>query len=332
MKKRPDGRLCKTITIDGKRHYFYGRSKQEINKKILAFEEESVKGRLFNDVADEWDGWHQEEVEISTTVAYRKPLREIKKRQKGEYLRSVTAKDIKAHLDELVAEDYSRKTISKYLSIYAQIFAYATERGWIDNNPAYIVSMPRTAKKAVRREPATKDEEKAVKEHIDLWLYPYFLLMTGMRKGEALAIRYGDIDREKKLIHVNKEISYEEGSAGKIKLPKTDAGIRDVPLLDELAKVLPEGKPDHYLFGNEHWMHKSAFARKWKKYTEQTGVRSTSHCFRHSYATLLYERGVDVKAAANVLGHKDETLTARLYEHFRETQLQSVFDKLNRPE
>ena len=331
MKKRKDGRLCKTITIDGKRHYFYGSSKQEINKKILAFEEESTKGKLFNDVADEWDAWHREEVSTATTVAYAHPLREIKARQEGEYIKAITAKDIKAHLNELILEDYSRKIISRYLSIYAQIFAYATERGWVDINTAKNVTMPRTAKKGLRREPATSGEEQAIKDNVDVWLFPYFVLMTGCRKGEALAIQFKDIDRKNKVIHITKAVSYEENSAGKIKLPKTDAGIRDVPLLDDLAKVLPKGKPNEYLFGGETWMHKSAFARKWQQYKLKTGVSTSPHCLRHSYATQLYEQGVDIKAAAYVLGHSDETLTSRLYEHFRENQLKTVYEKLNRP-
>lgn len=331
MKRRADGRLCQSVTIDGKRHFFYGKTKQEINQKILAFKSDSVKGRLFNEVADEWDGWHQEQVSTATTVAYKKPLQAIRERQRGVYIRSLTAKEIKAHLNELVAQDYSRKLIARYLSIYAQICSYATERGWIEYNPAKNVTMPRTAKKAVRRDPATADEEQAIRDNIDLWLYPYFILLTGCRKGEALAVQFRDIDRDRKVIHITKAVSYEENSEGKIKLPKTDAGIRDIPLLDELAKVIPEGKPDHYLFGGEHWMHKSAFARKWKRYCEQTGISTTPHCLRHSYATLLYEKGVDIKAAANVLGHSDEALTARLYEHFRQEQLQSVFEKLNRP-
>ena len=331
MKKRADGRYAKSITINGKRIFFYGKSANEINKKILAFQEETEKGRLFNDVADEWDAWHRDEVSTATTVAYAHPLREIKARQQNVYIRTLTAKDIKSHLNDLVLQDYSRKLIARYLSIYVQIGSYATERGWLDINPAKNVTMPRTAKKAVRRNPATEDEENAIRENIDLWLYPYFILMTGCRKGEALAVQFKDIDRERKVIHITKAISYEENSAGKIKLPKTDAGIRDVPLLDDLAKVLPKGKPNHYLFGGEHWLHKSAFARKWKSYCEQTGVSTTPHCLRHSYATLLYEKGVDIKAAANVLGHSDEALTARLYEHFREKQLQTVYDKLNRP-
>lgn len=331
MKRRSDGRLCQSVTIDGKRHFFYGTTKQEINRKILAFKTEAAKGRLFTDVADEWDEWHQEQVSTATTVAYRHPLRAIKERQRGVYIRALTAKEIKSHLNELVEQEYSRKLIARYLSIYAQICSYATERGWIEYNPAHNVSMPRTAKKTVRRDPATADEEKAIRDNIGLWLYPYFVLMTGCRKGEALAVQFKDIDRERKVIHITKAVSYEENSAGKIKLPKTDAGIRDIPLLDELAKVIPEGKPDHYLFGGEHWLHKSAFARKWKSFCEQTGISTTPHCLRHSYATLLYEKGVDVKAAANVLGHSDEALTARLYEHFRQEQLQSVFEKLNHP-
>lgn len=329
MTKRSDGRIVKAITINGKRKYFYGKSNKEINAKILAFKEEETKGKLFNDVAEEWEAWHENEVSVATTVAYAHPFREILAQQKDVRIRDLTAQDIKSHLNELVSQDYSRKIIARYLSIYSQICAYASERGWVDINVASNVNMPRTAKKGKKREPASASEEQAIIDNIDTWLYPYFILRTGMRRGEALGIQFKDIDRENKVIHITKAVSFEESSAGRIKLPKTDAGIRDVPLLDDLAKVLPNGKPNEYLFGGEHWLHKSAFTRRWNKFREQTGISASPHCLRHSYATALYESGVDVKAAANVLGHSDEALTARLYEHFRQEQLKNVFEKLN---
>ena len=48
MKKRPDGRYQKIITINGKKKAFYGKTIAEVNKKILAYEEEQSKGKLFS--------------------------------------------------------------------------------------------------------------------------------------------------------------------------------------------------------------------------------------------------------------------------------------------
>ena len=66
-----------------------------------------------------------------------------------------------------------------------------------------------------------------------MWALPYIALMTGMRRGEILALQWKDVDFEKNMIHVTKSIAY-EGNAPVVKNTKTKSGQRVVPLLNEL--------------------------------------------------------------------------------------------------
>lgn len=151
-------------------------------------------------------------VSFSTVRAYHAPTLAVIDRYGDLFVKDLAAKDIKEHLNELAEKQYSIKTIKKYYTIYSAALQYAAEQGEVETNVARNVSMPKFAKKSVIRDPATPEEEQIIRDNIDVWLLPYFLLMTGLRKGEALALTYSDIDREKRLIHVSKAVAYNHTS------------------------------------------------------------------------------------------------------------------------
>lgn len=328
---RPDGLHEAIRTIDGKRVAFRGKTDAEVERKMIAFRELKQRGKLFADVVEEWRELHDKEVSFATMRAYTAPTKAVVARHKGLYAKELTAKDIKEHLNELAAADYSIKTIKKYYTIYRSALQYAAEMGYVDNNVAVNVSMPKFAKKAVVRDPATESEEQAIRDNVDLWLLPYFLLMTGLRKGEALALTYGDIDRERKVIHVTKNLAYKYNTPY-IKEPKTAAGVRDVPLLDELAKHLPQGKASDFIFSvgdDNRPMSMMVFQRRWAAFQKATGINCTAHQLRHSFATMLYDADVDVKQAQDILGHTTEAMTRDVYTKISERKRRSAADNLN---
>lgn len=328
---RPDG-LHETVRwIDGKRVAFRGRTDAEVERKMIEFHERKAKGMLFADVVEEWKEQHDKAVSFSTVRAYSAPTKAVTERFKGVYAKDLTAKDIKAHLNEMSKQDYSIKTIKKYYTIYRSALQYAAEQGYVDTNVAANVTMPQFAKKSVVRDPATEAEGQLIRDNVDLWLLPYFLLMTGLRKGEALALTYGDIDRENKVIHITKSLAYKYNTPY-IKEPKTAAGVRDVPLLDELAPHIPNGKSNEFIFspdGENRPMSMMVFQRKWANFQKATGITCTAHQLRHSFATMLYDADVDVKQAQDILGHTTEAMTRDVYTKISERKRKSAADNLN---
>lgn len=326
---RADGvTLQHAITIDGKRKHFYGRTDEEIDQKIAAYYQTLNRGKLFSEVLEEWQAVHGETVTPATQRAYLAPSRAALERFGNVPVKDITAKEIKTVLTEMARQGYSIKTIKKYYTIYHSVLDYAAENGYIDHNVAKNVSMPKYAKPVQKRQPATPQEEAIIKANVERWLFPYFLLMTGLRKGEALAIQFKDIDRQAKSISVTKSVCYKYNTPY-IKEPKTAAGIRTVPLLDELAAQLPEGPPEDFLFSGPKPMSMMVYQRRWARYQKETGITCTAHQLRHSFATMMYDADIDVKQAQYILGHASEAVTRDIYTHIRDSKRQSAADKLN---
>ncbi|MBQ7901176.1 MAG: tyrosine-type recombinase/integrase, partial [Clostridia bacterium] len=111
---------------------------------------------------------------------------------------------------------------------------------------------------------------------------------------------------------------------------KTENSKRTVILLDRLAEKLPKNK-EGLLFGNDDGtpLTKKQFAYRWKKYQDTYNVKLTAHQLRHAYATMLFEAGVDVKDAQELMGHSDINLTRQIYTHIRNERKEETAKKLN---
>ena len=142
---------------------------------------------------------------------------------------------------------------------------------------------------------------------------------------------YGDIDRQNNVIHVTKSV-YHEGTKPLIKQPKTEAGIRTVPILEPLKAVLPIGPPDRFLFsedGGKTPLKHEQFKRAWRDWQIKTGATCTAHQLRHSFATMLLELDVDPKIAQALLGHSTEAMTREVYTHLRRDVLTQEAEKID---
>ena len=113
--------------------------------------------------------------------------------------------------------------------------------------------------------------------------------------------------------------------------PKTEAGIREVPLLDCVYKVLKRGRGDQLIFPNtkNELIRNGNFNRLWDKYRAETGLTITPHQLRHAYATMLYDAGVDVKTAQYLLGHANIQTTMDIYTHLSKQRKENAADILN---
>lgn len=327
MVKRSDGRWQEVLTVNGKRKYFYGKTKSEVLRKIQNFREEESKGKYFPDVADEWWKMHEPTVVHNTAKGY-KPAVE---RARGFFpvpIKTIKPTDVSKAMQRFIRlYKPAKKTANNQLMILNSIFKYAVTQGYIDFNPAREVSVPKNLPKKKRGVPSNSDIEK-VKQNTDLpfGMFAYWALYTGLRRGELLALTWEDVDIENRAIRVNKSL-YHKSNRPYIKKPKTEAGERVVPILDRLAERITPGKGIIF-HRNGQYMSNHIAINEWKRYQEATGISCTPHELRHAYATMLYEAGIEPKDAQALLGHAQLSTTMDIYTSVREERQQQVKNKI----
>ena len=213
--------------------------------------------------------------------------------------------------------------------ILNMIFNTAIVSGYMTVNPCAAVSLPRNLP-VTKRELPSDEAITAVRYGVDepFGLFAMVCLYAGLRRGEALALKYDDIDRKNNIIHITKSVEY-VGNNPHIKPPKTAAGYRDVILLDILSEKIPEGHG--YLFSapNGELLTKMQYRKRWEKYCESIGYTLTAHQLRHGFATILYEAGVQDKDAQELLGHSSIAVTRDVYTHIRQTHKAETAKQLN---
>lgn len=151
-----------------------------------------------------------------------------------------------------------------------------------------------------------------------------------MRREEICGLRWRDIDFKEGTIRVRDAVTEANGRAYE-KAPKSASSRRDVPLEPDLARrlkakhdaLLPAvGKVElagWYVLGNEKWCLPSRLGKEFSALAKAldlvgtAGTRVCLHDLRHTYATNLIARGVDVKNVSSLMGHADATVTLNVY-------------------
>ena len=331
---RADGRLCKAI-VDPRTHkrvYFYGKTEREINKKIMLYTQKAEQGRTFAEIADEW--WEEAEPQLAmqSVRSYKLAMSRAVTFFHDVVAKEITAKNIQKYLSALAAQGYSQKVVSNHRMVVNRILDHAVTEGDIELNPCASAKTPNGLPKAQRNAASRSDEEK-VRASADVWLFPYIALMTGMRKGEILALQWKDIDFERNYIYVTKSVAH-DGDRPVVKVPKTEAGNRIVPLLAPLKEELSsrKKKPDDYIVSDDGKspLTNRRYITLFDHYRKETGITATAHQLRHSFATVAFEADLDPKSVQEILGHKQLSTTMDIYTQFREKKLSAAADLLNR--
>ena len=333
--QRADGRLCRTIT-DPKTHkriFFYGTTERELNRKILEYTSQRERGRTFKEVAEQWWEENYSQLSAQTQKGYNSAIQRVCEEFGTKYLEDIEPRDIQTFFRDMAFRKFAAKTISNHRIILNQIFNYAIVEGDIQYNPCTSIKIPKGCKKTVREAASTSDEEKILASNHE-WLFPVVALLTGLRKGEILALQWKDIDFDNNVIHVYKSVEF-ISQEPRIKEPKTSAGTRTVPLLQVLKdRLLPvKGNPNHFLFskdGGKTPLRNKQYDRAYAKYAEEVGIKCTAHQLRHSYATIAVEEDVNPKDLQNALGHADITTTMNIYAEARKKSVDKVAEKLNK--
>lgn len=353
MKQRSDGRWVKTMTINGKRVFFYSsektktRAEIDLNHQIREYTVKVENGYTFDEIFDEWENEYEKNVSFTTFYKSKSKRERISNYFTGEYLKDITPYDVNQFVNSISAL-LSHKTIKDTVSLLRVFFDYAIthkhdadRNTYTDNNPCDHVVI-HVGKQSKQRELPLDEVIEKIKQNSNLGtmgFFAYFLLYTGLRKGEALALTHADINRTNKIIHVNKTLVY-NGSRGFIKpCTKTEAGMRDVNILSVLLPKIPRGSRNAPLFPNKNgdYITNSQYSRMWNTYLKESGIQEIldkthttlcAHQLRHAFATILYEAEIPERDAQELMGHADIQTTHKIYTHISETRKKVTIDKL----
>jgi integrase len=329
--RRPDGLYETSRTVNGKRVVFRGRTCREVDRKILEYQEKKTKGRTFPEVAKEWYDIKEKEVCDGTMANYNVHVNRAIEAFPS-YIKDITARDVRNFILRFEHQGFVAGYVRMQKSVLTQIFSYAVIAGDLEYSPAAEVKVSRNLHSGERRA-LTVEEEKAVSAYRgENWLLGMMLLYTGCRRGELFALNWQDIDREAGVIHINKKISYSPNAYGVLEHHlKSKNSKRDIPLLEPLAAVLPRNRIGVIFAGSNSTGHMTAYEIRlmWKQYIKSVGLDGvTMHCFRHSFATICYEAGIDSKTAAAFLGDT-EAVTQNVYQELRKHHQIRGVDLLN---
>jgi len=334
-KKRADGRYCRTMTVveGGKkiRKFFYGSSEAELNRQMRQYREEASRGKLFSAVADDY--WAQAEPNISPTTvdSYKRGVRRAAEFFGGVYIKDITPPMCDAYLVSIVKQyNMAKNTASNHRSVLNQIFVYAVQHGYCLYNPLRDIPIPKGLKKTPRKAAGDEDVAK-IKQSLgtDFGLYAYMAMYTGLRKGELLGLTWDDIDLSARRITVHTTVYTLHGKVY-TKPPKTESGVRTVPIIDKLLPVLEAAKDTGVVFKGKSGGYMTAWEYQdvYEKYKQEIGITSTAHQYRHSFATMLLEADIDVKSAQHLLGHAQASTTQDIYQEIRKKREDEVNSKL----
>lgn len=336
MKRRPDGRWQKRITLpNGKSKVIYSTAaterlaNKEFNDYLLNFEEEQEKSELFEVVAEQYKEKNFSKLQNNTLLQYRPCYNEAVEYFSGMQVKEIKPFHIQEYVDYLASKDYAQKTIKNRLLLVSLILGHAVLYNKIDHNPCSELKIVKVTKKKKREKASDEDEQKIRNYKEGLFgVLAYFLLVTGCRRGEALALTPDDVTPTH--IRINKTAETVTGGAQIKDFPKTEAGIRNIPITPSVYELLKPYMKNKYIFQNDEGgiITNGSFTRHWEKLQKEIGITCTPHNLRHSYATILFDAGIDVKTAQNWLGHKDINTTLAIYTHLSDTALKKNTEKL----
>jgi len=239
-----------------------------------------------------------------------------------------------SHLNHKIFEDYKdyrkkQKAVPKTINIELQtlksIFTLAIKREYTKENPLTTVSKFRIIEK---KEPRFLSEEECGKllSNSNEWLYPIFytFIHTGMRKQELMNLKWIDIDFDRRIIKIRVKEDW---------TPKSSE--RNIPIGNELFSILKKHKEkrknESFVFhnGDGNKIPSGKLRKRLKSITKKVGFPDVTklHTFRHTFASHLVMKGVDLPTVSKLLGHSDIN-TTMIYSHLAQEHLKKAVEKL----
>ena len=360
------GQVDKGVTDNGVRLYkrFKGKTKAEVKEKIDRYITCVKDGTIALDgyyLDDYLRGWleHIKKPNLKPG-SYDRAMTTIRKHIipfiGHYYVTDLTAKTIQVELiDALYNKGLSYSSIKKAFDYLSASLNYAVDSGKLNRNPCRLIKLEARQHSPKETRFLDDNEIKAFIEaansrfangvpKIKVRKLLILALNTGLRVGELCALKWTDIDFSKKSMTVCRNVTDTYNYTNATKQRKkvhlvqnsTKSHDRVVPLnrtAFSLLREMYEEAEDKsgYIAGGSKPGNINTMIKNYKRVCDIAGIKEPHgfHTLRHTFASRLFRKGVDVKVVSSILGHSDTGFTYNTYIHLIEEQAQAAVELLD---
>ena len=271
-------------------------------------------------------------------------------------LEDLTGDDLQKEYNQMVSDGCKASTIRHLFILINMALNRAVQLRYIMENPNQLVTLPRKNRfegKTLTAEEARRIFEKAKDDE----LYPIvaLTLCTGLRKGEAMALKWENVNFEEQEIYVEGNLcrvrENKEGGRScyvdKVLEPKTIKSRRTIPLtakalealqiqkqrqdeMKEKYKIIYDDQDFVFTEADGSILRQRTFMDKYHAFLKRYGISDIRfHDLRHTFATLLFEEGESAKVIQELLGHSTIAITMDIYTHVSKRGKKKAVSKLD---
>ena len=319
--------------VDGVEHWATGKTRQEaVTKAAEAIAAATVAkptsasntiSPLFSQWLCDYNATYRRKLCGTTQSTYEQSIKKhINPRIGSMRLTEIDSGVIQRWFDDLCDEGKSAETIKKIRTIIKPAFEYAVDEGKMPRNPINKRTKINT-KKGAHHKALPYEQSQEIKSRLNELkgrerLLMALLCFTGLRIGEALGLRWEDIDFVRKEIHLERGITHPTRNQPVVGAPKTENSIRTIPVAEQLIAILEPRRASGYVVSGEKPLSFEQQKRSWEKIAKHFHIDDyTPHDMRDTCATEWFEMGIPIAVVSKMLGHASIDITMRLYAKVR---------------
>ena len=338
--------------------------KKELDRQCVMFEEECKKGQVVATIKFETfaEQWFEEYAKINLRNTSFERMKQLTARVYPAIghlrLDKITGRHIQQFINDLInstsertGRPLARKTVIHHLSFISDVFSYAVKMDMLTYNPCRKVTVPKgeaKEKDIYTIEEITRIFELLDGENVPTKFRVFFKLAvySGYRRSELLGLEWKDVDFENNLISVRRTSCYTAKKGIYTDTTKTKRSQRTIKFPASVMELLKQFKAEQDELAQQvgdKWIDSDRLFVKWNgepmnnntpyfwlnEFCEKHGLPFYGlHSFRHLFASMLVNEGVDIVTVSGALGHSTVSTTSNIYCHLLENSQAKVSEAI----
>ena len=259
---------------------------------------------------------------------------------------------IQKMINRLFKQGYSYSTIKKAYEAANSCYRYFRVENKLSYNPFEGIVLPSSNEKDIsnirffdkeEREKIITEARRTYKNGVRVYKYgdAFILLMySGMRVGELCALKWEDVDFKNRTITISKNaivLGHNEGSIMTQYSTKTKSGNRIIPMSEKAygalvnLEKLSSGKEYIMTSRRNNRIRPNNLTVRFKNLLKSIGIEPCGvHSLRHTFASMLFKNGCDIKTVSDILGHSNTKITENIYVHLTQEQRVKAIETIDK--